>query len=156
MRGTDWQIGSRRRPPRRVLAVDPGREKCGIAVVDARDGVLARGVVPTTVVGELARAWARAHRPSLLLIGSGTARRLVRDALADIDLPIEIVPEGNTSLRARRRYFEDNPPRGWRRWIPRTLQTPPVPIDDYAAVLLAEDYLARALMQERDPVTGNA
>jgi hypothetical protein len=52
-----------------------------------------------------------------------------------------VVPEAYTTLRARRRYFDEHPLRGWRRLFPG-LQTPPIPIDDYAAVLIAEDYLS--------------
>ena len=125
----------------RILAVDPGRDKCGLAVVDSRDGVLARGVVPTTVVGAVVQDWVRAHRPLVMAVGGGTGLRAVRKALSAVDLPLEVVPEAYTTLRARRRYFEEHPLRGWRRLFPG-LQTPPIPIDDYAAVLIAEDYLS--------------
>jgi hypothetical protein len=53
-------------------------------------------------------------------------------------VPLRAVDEHGTTLRARARYFTDHPPRGWRRLIPRSLQTPPEPYDDYVAVLLAE------------------
>jgi hypothetical protein len=52
------------------------------------------------------------------------------------------VPERDTTRRARERYFADHPPRGWRRLIPLSLQTPSVPIDDYAAWIIAEQFLA--------------
>ena len=125
----------------RVLAVDPGRDKCGLAVVDARDGVLARGVVPTTVVGAVVQDWVRAHRPVVMAVGGGTGLRAVRKALSSVDLPVEVVPEAFTTRRARKRYFEEHPLRGWRRLFPG-MQSPPIPIDDYAAVLIAEDYLS--------------
>ncbi len=128
--------------PIRVLAVDPGREKCGLAVVDERDGILARGVVPLSALSRLAVEWTTAHRPVVLLLGGGTASRQVRKLLSSLDLPVETYPEAHTTIRARRRYFEEHPPRGWRRLIPQGMQTPPIPIDDYAAVLIAEDYLA--------------
>lgn len=138
------------RPPRRgsrILAIDPGRDKCGVAVLDARDGILARGVIPTSVIGPLAQDWAAAHRPQVLVVGAGTALRQVRAALADLELPIAVVPETNTTLRARARYFEEHPPRGIMRLFPGLL-TPPVPIDDYAAVLIGEDYLAARAQEE--------
>jgi hypothetical protein len=113
-----------------------------VAVVDARDGILARGVVPTTVVGDVAEDWAAAHRPLAIVVGSGTAVREVRASLKGINLPLELFPEAHTTRRAVRRYFEEHPRRGWRRLIPVTLQTPPIPVDDYAAILIAEDYLA--------------
>ncbi|MFN3648234.1 MAG: pre-16S rRNA-processing nuclease YqgF [Armatimonadota bacterium] len=126
----------------RVLAIDPGRDKCGIAVVDARKGILARGVVPAGVIGTIARKWAAEHRAELLVVGSGTAPRKVRADLQALDLPLEVMAEEHTTRRARERYFQENPPRGWRRLIPRGLLTPPVPVDDYAAVLIGEGYLA--------------
>jgi len=126
----------------RVLAVDPGSAKCGLAVVDERGGVLARGVVPTETVAAVVNAWYKAHRPQLLVVGKGTSLKRVRQELAELRLPLEVVREEHTTMRARARYFEENPPRGWRRLIPLSLQTPPVPVDDYAAVLIAEDYLS--------------
>jgi hypothetical protein len=122
--------------------VDPGTDKCGVAVVDAREGVLARGVVPPSTVAALARTWAGEHRPALLVVGKGTALKKLRAALEEVGLPLEVFPETNTTLRARDRYFREHPPRGWRRLLPLGLQTPPIPIDDYAAVLIAEDFLA--------------
>src|SRR5688572_16917588 len=113
--------------PLRVLSVDPGRDKCGVAVVDSRDGVLARGIVPTRVVGAVVRDWVYAHRPARLLLGRGTFRRPVRAVLDELDLPLEVVPEVNTTRRARERYFQENPPRGWRRFIPAGLRSLPVP-----------------------------
>jgi len=47
-----------------------------------------------------------------------------------------------TTIRARARYFAANPPRGWRRIVPRGMLLPPRPIDDFAAVLIAERFLA--------------
>ena len=126
----------------RVLAVDPGSAKCGLAVVDERSGVLARGVVPTETVAAVVNAWLKTHRPQLLVVGKGTSLKRVRRDLAELQLPLEVVGEEHTTMRARARYFEENPPRGWRRLIPLSLQTPPVPVDDYAAVLIAEDYLS--------------
>jgi RNase H-fold protein (predicted Holliday junction resolvase) len=124
------------------MAVDPGCLKCGLAVIDTRDGILARGVVPAEVVGMVVQDWVEDHAPHLLVLGKGTASRRIRTALSQVDLPLKLVPEARTTLRARDLYFQENPPRGWRRLIPRGLQVPPVPIDDYAAVVIAEDYLA--------------
>ena len=123
--------------PLRILAIDPGREKCGLAVVDARQGVLARGVVPARLVGEVARAWTTAHRPNLVVVGSGTALKEVRAALAEMGVPLEVIPEGHTTLRARTRTSRRTPRAGGGAWSPRP-PDPPVPVDDYAAVIIAE------------------
>lgn len=57
------------------------------------------------------------------------------------DLHIVLVDERNTSLEARRRYYEDHPPRGIWRLVPRGLLVPKAALDGYAALLIVERYL---------------
>jgi hypothetical protein len=122
-----------------VLALDPGRQKCGLAL--GRAGViLARAVVPTSGLAPAVEKLARQYRLDRVVVGTGTGSTEVRAALAGVpDLPPpEMVEEAGTTLEARRRYFRDHPPRGWRRLLPLTLQLPPEPYDDYVAELLLE------------------
>jgi len=63
-------------------------------------------------------------------------------------LPIELVDERETTLLARARFFVDHPPRGWRRLVPRGMLLPDRPIDDYAALLIAQRYLASRPQEE--------
>ncbi|HKW44059.1 MAG TPA: hypothetical protein VJN22_00295, partial [Candidatus Eremiobacteraceae bacterium] len=57
------------------------------------------------------------------------------------DIPVVIVDETNTTLDARRRYYEENPPKGLLRLLPRGLLVPAVPLDGYAALLIIERWL---------------
>jgi hypothetical protein len=57
---------------------------------------------------------------------------------------ILVVDEKNTTLQARERYWEHNPRRGWRRFLPSTLQVPPADVDDFVALILAERVLGEA------------
>jgi hypothetical protein len=79
-----------------------------------------------------------------LLLGDRTAAKEVRRGLSEGGCPLEplLVDEHRSSEQGRRRYFRDNPPRGWRRLLPVGLQTPPRPYDDCVAIILAERYLA--------------
>jgi RNase H-fold protein (predicted Holliday junction resolvase) len=129
---------------RHVLAIDPGRDKCGLAVLDATDGLLARAVVSRGELMSTLREWCERYRPELLLLGSGTGSRQVRELLIPLSLPVQPVSEWHTTRSARQRYFADHPRRGWRRLLPASLQTPPVPVDDYAAWILAEQFLNRS------------
>lgn len=127
-----------------VLGVDPGRSKCGLAVVGSRSGTLARAVVARPKLAETVRALAGVLAPSVIVVGGGTGGRdamTVLQALPD-GIPVETVDEKFSSLDAKARFFKENPPRGLRRLIPVSLQSPRVPYDDYAAVLLAERYIA--------------
>jgi RNase H-fold protein (predicted Holliday junction resolvase) len=129
-------------PIRRVLAIDPGREKCGLAVLDAEAGLLERRVVARRELPEIVRDWCGRYHPDLLLLGSGTGSRDLWQPLSALSVPLRRVPERETTRRARQRYFVDHPPRGWRCLIPHSLQTPSLPIDDYAAWIIAEQFLA--------------
>jgi len=126
---------------RTVLAIDPGLEKCGLALVTDK-GVLHKEVVPREDVSLIVAQIAAEHTVDKIIIGSGTGgNRLAEDLRASAAVSIELVDETLSSRRARDRFFKDNPPRGIRRLIPRGLLTPNRPYDDYVALILAEDYL---------------
>jgi RNase H-fold protein (predicted Holliday junction resolvase) len=128
-----------------VMAIDPGRCKCGVAVVagGAEIEVLHRAVVETEGIGEAMADLSTRYEPRVILIGNGTTAAGVAKAAQELGLPVELVDERLTSMEARRRYFAENPPRGLRRLIPTSLQTPPQSCDDYAAVILAQRYLTK-------------
>jgi len=130
-----------------VLAIDPGRDKCGMALVrrgdDDRIELLWRGVVPRAMVlPKLHEAYAVAPY-QLIIIGGGTQSQAVVQQVREHlpSLGTLVVDERDTSLQARERYWEHHPRRGWRRFLPATLQIPPDPVDDFAALILAERVL---------------
>ncbi len=127
----------------RVLAIDPGRQKCGLAIAE-RHAVLERAVIPTGRLAETLAAWAARHAPDHVILGNRTGSEELRRQLTAIipTVPVVLVAEEGSTLEARRRYFQDHPPRGWRRLVPQSAQLPPEPYDDYVAVLLAERYFA--------------
>jgi len=124
-----------------ILAIDPGRDKCGIAVIDG-GAVLHMSVVPRKHAASAVESLCARFSPQAIIIGNGTGSSFLADELGSkSDVPIEIVGEAYSTQKARSRYFRDNPPRGLRRLIPRGLLTPPRPYDDYVALILAEEYL---------------
>jgi len=126
-----------------VVAIDPGRAKCGVAAVAADGTVLERAIVATSTVGDVAAALAAKHHATAIVLGERTGSREVRAAIesAAPDLPTHGIDEHMTTLLARRRYWREHPPRGLWRLIPEGLRVPPEPYDDWAAVILAERYL---------------
>ena len=60
----------------------------------------------------------------LSLWGEGRTPGAVKRLLGGLGLPIVWVDEFETSRLARALYFNDHPPRGWRRLIPLGLQLP--------------------------------
>ncbi len=126
-----------------MLGVDPGRDKAGFALLDAAGEVMASGVVPVTSVLERLREIAAARPIAAIALGRGTNAACLGEQLRGLGLPIHLVDEFETSREARELYFREHPPRGWRRLVPTGLQLPPVPVDDYAAILIARRFLAR-------------
>ncbi len=105
--------------------------------------LLSRAVVPTEDIAETVARALEAHPGAVVVVGNRTGARDVSAALRErCQLTPTSVDEHHSTLQGRRRYFAENPPRGWRRLLPLGLQTPPHPYDDYVAVVLAERYLA--------------
>ena len=125
-----------------VLGLDPGTRKCGFAVVTHSDAPpLELGIVPLEALAARLRELVARRSVDVAAIGRGTNAEPVAAAVAALGLRFEMVDERGTTLLARGRYFQDHPPRGWRRLVPRGMLLPSRPIDDYAALLIAERFL---------------
>lgn len=126
---------------RPVVAIDPGRDKCGLAVVFRSGRVAEQAVVPRPDLMAAVEDAVRRYQPVTLVVGNRTGSKDCRRELREHGLcAIVTVEEHETTVRARARYFRDNPPRGLRRFMPVGMLVPPRPVDDYAAILLAEIY----------------
>ena len=127
-----------------IAAVDPGREKCGVAVVALDGSIEKRLVVPTPALQEEIASILADGRIQVLLCGDGTGSAtqagMLRELAAQHKVQFFVVDEKYTTEQARKLYWQQQPPQGWRRLLPTTMQTPPVPVDDYVAVLLAWKY----------------
>ena len=128
-----------------TAGLDPGRDKCGLAVVDEKGSCLFHQVVPTAALEQhLQQLWAE-YGFSLLVMGDGTtskkAAQRVRAVLPETELAI--VDEYRTTDAAREEYWRIHPPAGWRRLVPRGMLVPPEPVDDLAALILARRYVLK-------------
>ncbi|MCX6369429.1 MAG: pre-16S rRNA-processing nuclease YqgF [Armatimonadetes bacterium] len=115
----------------RVLAIDPGTAKCGVAVVEPGGKILHLEIVLTEQLASRVAELCAQYSPAQLLMGNGTQSK----ALAALLPEVIFVPEAYTSQRARQRLSVARP--WWLRWLPLTQ-----PYDDLVAVILAEDWLA--------------
>ena len=136
------------RYPERVLAIDPGRDKCGIAVVDRTQGVLQRSIVSTRQLVLSVEQWSKQFSCPVVIVGNKTASKQVLESLALLQSKNKVesivtVDEHNSTQEARGRYWQANPPRGWQKLLPKGLLVPPCAIDDFAAIILAERYFGR-------------
>lgn len=129
-----------------VVSVDPGLDKCGVAVVLDTGEPLLRAVVPTpelfAYLHGIAERWPRAD----LVLGDRTGSQDVYASLQQDGSPwrgrVFLVNEHGSSVEGRKRYLAENPGRGWQRLLPAGLRSPDRPFDDYVAQILAERFLA--------------
>jgi len=125
-----------------ILAVDPGKEKCGLAIIE-HDRVVLQEVVPRAEIVE--RIITVLPKAGPIVVGNRTGSREfiaeLTSRIPNINNRIVKVDEDYSTMEARALYWQAHPPRGWRKLIPLSLQTPTEPIDDFVAVILARRYL---------------
>ena len=128
-----------------VAGLDPGRDKCGLALVDGMGECLWHQVVPTEELEQHLREMYDGYGFRVLVMGNGTTSKKaalrVRAALPDVAL--EVVDEYRTTDAAREEYWRIHKPSVWRRFVPRGMLVPPEPVDDLAALILARRYVLK-------------
>ncbi|WP_431191297.1 resolvase [Leptolyngbya subtilissima] len=128
-----------------ILGFDPGRQKCGLAVMGLDRLLCYQQVVAAdAVINEIATL--RQRFPiSTIVLGDQTASGNWKDTLSQLPDPprIMLVDERYTTLEARDRYWQMYPPSGLAGIIPQSLRKISRPIDDIVAILLIERYLNR-------------
>lgn len=130
-----------------IVGIDPGREKCGLAVLTPDGDVLERAVVARADLEERLRALVGRYRVRRVVLGDRTGSDEVAQSLAQAGLAetlggISRVDEHMSSVEGRALYWRSRPPRGWRRLVPVGLLTPPEPYDGWVAEVLVRRYLA--------------
>ncbi len=125
------------------ISIDPGREKTGIAILSLSGSVIWHDIVNSEYLTDEIKNISAEYDTDLLIIGSGTSskqkQQLIKKNLPSLN--IVVVDEYRTTDEARKLYFADNPPQGLKKFIPLGMQTPPVPVDDYAAIVIGRRYL---------------
>lgn len=126
-----------------ILGFDPGRDKCGLAVMEQSLQLHYHQIVPAQKAIATIQSLIQKFPISLLVMGDRTTAKQWRSQLEELstNLPIVMVDEHNSTLEARDRYWQMFPPKGLTKLVPQGLREPPRPIDDIVAILLIERYL---------------
>lgn len=125
-----------------ILAIDPGREKTGIAILKNSD-VLEHKIINSEELVQIIKSLLEKYIIKTIVMGNGTSSKKKYDLLKQefIDRDIVLINEYRTTDEARKLYFQENLPKGWKKLIPLGMQVPPVPVDDYAAIVIGRKYL---------------
>jgi len=126
-----------------ILSIDPGREKCGVAILSSHKGVIYHKVILTDNFLDELNYIISPYRLYCIVLGDRTASSEIKKTLSSVksERGVVSVDEHLTTELARKRYFAENPPKGFKKLIPIGLMVPPVPYDDYAAIILGERFL---------------
>jgi RNase H-fold protein (predicted Holliday junction resolvase) len=125
------------------LGFDPGKDKCGVAVVD-RTGVASyHEVISSDTLLEQLPALCAQWQVSQVVMGDRTTAKQWQKKLTQAlpNTPISLVDEHYSTLAARDLYWEMYPAQGFQRLIPQGMRLPPRPIDDLVAIILVRRYL---------------
>ncbi|MEG4075736.1 pre-16S rRNA-processing nuclease YqgF [Microcoleus sp. Pol14C2] len=130
-----------------ILGFDPGKDKCGIAVMGRDKKVCYHQVVLSEAAISTIQSLCEQFPIELLVMGDQTTSKSWKQKLTQSLSPeIEIVrvDERFSSLEAKERYWEMYPPTGFSRLIPQGMRTPPRPVDDIVAIVLIQRYLNKS------------
>ncbi len=128
-----------------ILGFDPGKDKCGIAVMETNAQLQYHEVILAADVPQTLQFLCKKFSIQTVVMGDQTTSKQWRKKLEEIlpkSLSIVQVNERYSTLEARDRYWQMYPPQGLTRLIPQGMRTPPRPIDDIVAIVLIERYLS--------------
>lgn len=129
-----------------ILAIDPGSDKTGMALVEEDGRLRWKAVMPSSAVPDKAARLA-AEGVRAVVMGNGTRHREMRArveaalAAAGCVRAVELVDEKYTTEMGKARYLADHPPKGLARLLPQGMRTVSEPVDDYVAWIIGQIYL---------------
>ena len=127
-------------------ALDPGRSKCGLVLSNPEaTSIMEAAVLPPDLCWQRLQGWQQRSPLRAVILGDGTGSGAWQQRLAELGAAVILVPERGTTLEARQRYWQLEPPNLWQRLRPRGLRLPPRDWDDVVAQLLLERHLKREL-----------
>lgn len=129
-----------------LLALDPGSEKIGTAVLDYQAQEQEKTIVKTEELIDHLKEIFKIYQIEEIIIGNGTgAEKIIKLLKNNFEsLKIELVEEKFTTEEAQARYLKEKPMSNYekllRKFIDWKLKKP---LDDYAALIIAEKYLKK-------------
>lgn len=130
-----------------LLAIDPGTSKCGLAVLDCDAQVLFREISSTDAIQIRLATLIEEWKIARVAFGESTGAKQMKVLLEELQreakstFTLHSVDEKNSTLEARPLYWQEYPRKGLLRLLPISLLSPPVAIDDFAAVVLGRRFL---------------
>ena len=129
-----------------IIGIDPGRDKCGVAVLNQSGEVLFEKVIATEEFSIAVEKLSAQFDLTVAILGNGTTHKAAEKILRENNLSVKVVDEKHTTEEARKLYWKKNPPTGWRKILPISMQVPPEPVDGIVAEILVKRFLNGAIL----------
>ena len=125
----------------KYISIDPGKCKCGLILADFERKIILKAVVieSSLLVDNIIDLINEYHNTKVI-IGNGTSSKDHINSLNFLENLI-VVEEKNTTVRAKQRFFEIYPIRGFQRFLPRDIFLLNINLDAISALIILEDFL---------------
>ena len=125
----------------RVISIDPGKYKCGLVLAEISEKKVYKAIIiKSESLGDYIRNLNNVEDISKVIVGNGTRSNEIIQKLDFFKKEIIIFEEKNTTFRAKSRYFELFPIRGFKFLIPREVFILNKNLDAISALIILEDY----------------
>ena len=125
----------------KVVAIDPGKSKCGITIADIKEKTVNEAIViQSHLLLKYIEKTYQNEKNIQFLIGNGTSSKIYIKSLDQLVPNLIIAEEKNSTYRAKQRYFEIFPLLGIKCFLPREIFILNKNLDALAALIIMEDY----------------
>ena len=125
----------------KLISIDPGKCKCGLVLGDLPKKKVDQAIVLNTeFLPNYVKNLNDSENISKVIIGNVTTSRQNIEKLNFIRNDLIIVEEKNTTLRAKKRYFEIFPTKGLKSFLPKDIFIMNKNLDALSALIILEDY----------------
>ncbi|MFW6273820.1 MAG: Holliday junction resolvase RuvX [Halanaerobium sp.] len=129
-----------------LLALDPGRDKVGTAVLDYEAQEQEKTIVKIDELSEHLKEIFKIYKIEEIIIGNGTGAEKVIKLIKNNfkSRKIKLVEEEFTTEEAQARYLKEKPMSNYEKLLRKIVSWKlKKPLDDYAALIIAEKYLKK-------------
>lgn len=127
---------------KKCISIDPGKYKCGVVLADIEQKIVLQAIVIESLsLLDLLIDLKKTSNISKLIMGGGTTCKEHIESLKILNDDFIIVNERNTTLRAKKRYFELFPKKGLQKLLPKELIITNINLDAISALIILEDHL---------------
>ena len=125
----------------KLISIDPGKFKCGLVLAELSEKKVHEAIIlKSELLEDYVRNLNTIENISKIVVGNGTTNRKIREKLDFFKKEIVSFEEKNTTFRAKERYFELFPIRGFKNLVPKEFFILNKNLDALSALIILEDY----------------